>query len=241
MNTREKGSDLPINYDEQFAAEVSQIAKRVSAPSGDRLRTNGSRGFVLPNGDEGETLEVVIVDFVSSNAYYESAFDRNNPQPPGCFAVGPEPTTLQPVEESPAKQAESCSTCPHNQWGSSGKGKACKNARLIAVTPANHDEEEGDRPVWIYAIPPTSITFFDKYVRDAAAKYKRPPIGVVTRMSLDKSQTFAAPRFQVVSPVENEELGEIMSLRDTARERLMATPDFSSYTPPAAPARGTRR
>lgn len=232
MAKRETNS-MPVNYAEQLKNEVSNIQSRISAPTGDRIRMKSNSHFELPDQTEAETLEGIIVDFVSSNMLFEGAFDRNNPQPPGCFAVGPEPTMLIPTNNSPNKQSESCASCPNNQFGSAGKGKACKNTRLVAFQPL------GEEDIFILSVPPTSIKSFDGYVGTLAAKHRLPPVGVLTRVSLDKSVDFSAPRFEVVRPLEEAELPKAMEARIQARERLVAEPDFSQYAAvPATPARG---
>ena len=181
MATTRAKANLPVNYEEQLAKEAAEIAKRISAPTGDRIRFNANRAFITPDGMEGETLEVVIVNFVSSNLFYDGLFDRDNPQPPGCFAIGPEPSLLVPSPNSPNKQAETCSSCPNNQFGSAqnGKGKACKNTRLLALMPASAlDNPKEEAPIWILSVPPTSLKAFDSYVHTLSAKHKTVPVGV---------------------------------------------------------------
>lgn len=235
MATPRSKPTLPVNYDEQLAREASDISKRISAPTGDRIRFNANRAFITPDGMEGETLEVVIVDFMSSNLFYDGVFDRDNPQPPGCFAIGAEPSLLVPSPNSPNKQAETCSSCPNNQFGSAanGKGKACKNTRLLALMPVSAiDSEDGDAPIWIMSVPPTSLKAFDSFVHTLAAKHKTVPIGVVTEITLDPANTFASPRFRVVRPLQAKELGAFMSRREEASQRLSAEPDTSQYAAP---------
>ena len=234
--------NLPVNYEEQLAKEAAEIAKRIAAPTGDRIRFNANRAFITPDGMEGETLEVVIIDFVSSNLFYDGPFDRDNPQPPGCFAIGPEPSLLVPSPNAPNKQAETCSSCPNNQFGSApnGKGKACKNTRLLALMPASALESDEEAPIWILSVPPTSLKAYDSYVHSLASKHRTVPIGVVTEISLDPANTFASPRFRVVRPLKPTELGVFMERRDEANGRLTAEPDVSQYVPPAPVGRGTR-
>ena len=188
--------NLPINYAEQLAKEAEAIGARIASPSGDRIRFDGNRALIAPDGTEGTELEVVIVEFISSNLFYDGQFDRNNPQPPGCFALGPEPSELVPSPNSPNRQSDNCALCPNNQFGSAGKGKACKNTRLLAVMPVAMDGETP--PVWIMSIPPTSLKSFDGYVKTLSVKHKTVPIGVVTKISLDNSVSFAADRKSVV-------------------------------------------
>lgn len=236
--------NLPVNYEEQLAAEAAAIKSRIAAPSGDRIRFASNRALITPDGIEGDTLEVVIVDFVSSNLFYDGAYDRDNPQPPACFAIGSEPTLLFPSSNSPAKQADTCSACPNNQFGSAsnGKGKACKNTRLLAMIPAAAlDDPEQEAPIWIMSVPPTSMKAFDTYVHSLSAKHKTVPVGVITEISLDQSVTFAAPRFTVVRPLSGEELGVFMPRREEANERLTVEPDTSGYVAPKPVGRGPAR
>lgn len=232
MATTRAKANLPINYEEQLAREAGDIAKRISAPTGDRIRFNANRAFITPDGMEGEVLEVVIVDFMSSNLFYDGVFDRDNPQPPACFAIGAEPSMLVPSPNSPIKQADTCTVCPNNQFGSAmtGKGKACKNTRLLAIMPVSAlDKPDEDAPIWIMSVPPTSLKAFDSYAQSLATKHKTVPIGVVTEISLDASNTFASPRFSVVRPLQGKELGTFMSRREEAAQRLSAEPDVSQF------------
>jgi hypothetical protein len=228
---------LPINYHELLAKQVAEVQKKVAAPSGDRIKMNGNSSFTLPNGQDGAEIEVVIVDFVSSNLFYDRAFDANNPSPPACFAVGDEPSLLIPVADSPDKQSETCATCPNNQFGSAGRGKACKNTRLLAVTPVAEEDDDSELPIWILSVPPTSIKAIDGYVHKLAMKQKITPIGVVTRISLDRSTTFSAPRFEDVRPLRDDELARVFPMIEEAKDRLRAVPDFTQYQAPA-PSRG---
>lgn len=221
---------LPINFREELAKQAAAISTKIAAPSGDRIRME-PRGFTLPNGQTGAEVEVVIVDFVSSNLFYEGNYDRNNPAPPACFAVGPEPTLLMPTDLSPDKQSETCAACPMNQFGSNGKGKACKNTRLVAVTPVGEDIDPDERPLWILSIPPTSIRAFDQYVSRLAMKQQTAPIGVVSRLFLDPGSAYAAPRFDALRPLEDDELASIFPMREEANNRLMVLPDFTQPLP----------
>lgn len=223
-------------YSQQLADEAAKISARIAAPSGDRIRTRGNSTFVTPGG-EGDTLEVVIVDFLSSNLFYDRPFDRDNPISPACFAINTEPNLLVPSESSPSRQSDTCRLCPNNQYGSAGKGKACKNTRLLAVAPIA-DESEDVPPIWTLSIPPTSISAFDAYAKKLASSYKTMPIGVVTTITLDPAVTHAAPRFAFTRALSNEELGKYMALREDAIKRLAVEPDVSQYTPPVAQATG---
>lgn len=234
MTEQKANSMLPVNFQEQLAKEAAEIAKRIATPSGDRIRYKGNQYFCTPDDVEDKTLEVVVVDFVTSNVFYKSVYDAKNIQSPACFAFGIEPSTLVPSANSPIKQAATCSACPNNQFGSAqvGKGKACKNTRLIAVMPASAlDTPDEDAPIWIMAIPPTSLRSFDGYVMALSAKHRTVPIGVITEITLDQSTQYASPRFNVIRPLSGDEYGVFMRRRDEARTRLLAEPDVSGFVP----------
>ena len=229
MATRQK-TNLPVNCQQQLLAEAENIAARVSAPTGDRIRMTKT-GFVLPDGTETDTINAVIVEFVSTNSLFETVYDPNNPQPPGCFAVGFEPNSLKPVAASPNKQCDSCTECPMNVFGTAttGRGKACKNSRLLALMSA--DAAENDSPLWTYSVPPTGLPYFDRYVNTLASKHRTVPVGVVTEITLEDCGTYLSPRFRIVRPLSPKELAPYMESREEAKQRLFAEPDFSQYTP----------
>ena len=223
MATRAK-ANLPVNYAEQLAKEAAEISKRIATPSGDRIRFNSNRSLITPDGNEGEELEVVVVDFVSSNLFYDGPFDRDNPQPPGCFAIGVEPSLLVPSPNSPNKQAETCSACPNNQFGSAGKGKACKNTRLLAVLPPDADEET---EIWTLKVSPTGIKAFDGFVAGVNRAFQFPPIGVVITVGFSDAKDF--PSLEFTDPQPNDNVATHFGRQDEAREMLLREPDVSSF------------
>jgi hypothetical protein len=227
--------NLPINYQEELMREAQEISKRIAAPSGDRIKMD-SHGFTLPDGTQGDELAVVVVDFISSNLYYDRPYNKDNPIPPACFAIGPEPTALVPSENSPEKQADTCAGCPLNQFGSAltGKGKACKNTRLLAVVPLKSViENDPEGPLLMISVPPTSLKTFDGYVSTLAARFKMSPIGVGTKVTPTPNVDYACPKFESIRPLAQEEIMYVMSRREEARRRLQAEPDITGYEPPA--------
>ena len=115
---------------QNFAKELEDLRGRLAAPSGDKIKVDNKQ-FKLPNGDTSDLLTGIIVDFVYYNAYYDAAFDPNNITPPTCFAIHPDPSGATPSPNSPEVQDASCQVCWANQFGSAGKGKACRNSILV--------------------------------------------------------------------------------------------------------------
>jgi hypothetical protein len=219
-----KTANLPVNIREQLEKEAADIAKRVQAPTGDFIQVTQDKQFILPDGTKSTgPLSVVILDFVSAKRYSDRPYKKGEESPPACFALGLEPNSLKAHPTSPDKQGDDCNSCPLNQWGSDGKGKACKDQRILAVTAPGTDD------VYRIKVSPTGCKPFDAYVGTVRTQYNTPPIGVVTEIYFDPNVSHASLRFG--NPRPNTELEKHFGLKDAARERLLTPPDVSSYEP----------
>jgi len=84
--------------------------------------------FKMPDGSKVAEFDAWVVDSNAANAWWEVSFDESGGgTPPDCFSLD----GLIPDPSSPKIQAQSCLTCPRNQFGSAGRGKACKNMRRV--------------------------------------------------------------------------------------------------------------
>lgn len=230
-------TDLPIVQSATSEAMLASIQSRIQAPSGDKIRVTQFKKFRLPSGEETDgPLEGVIVDFVSANVFYKDGFDKDNMGPPDCFAINPEPNQLVPSVNSPDKQADSCGQCPNNQWGTGarGKGKACKNTRLLAFMPADATQ---DTPPWILTVSPTGIKGFDDYVRGLASK-RIAPLQVVTTVGFDKNVDYPSLKMAALRPLTEDEFHIFEGKVDEARDRLLVEPDTTKRA--EAPKPGVR-
>lgn len=245
-----KPSGNIVSIQEQLKAQAAATANQIAPAGGNKIRY--SRGkFVMPDGTEAESIDVVIVGFVSMNAYYEGSYDKDNIVPPNCFAISPAPKGMVPSANSPDKQCDDCTSCPMNAFGSAGAGKACKNTRLLAVLPP---DAEPDTPLAVLSVPPTAIKSFDGYVASVLRTFEMPPISVVTTVTLDDSVDYFKPLFG--DPRPNENLEAHFARLGEAEELLAVEPDVSSFgqekpkakaaparkaAPPARKAAGARR
>lgn len=127
--------------------------ERVKIPSG------GSITFELPGENDEETesateLVGVILDHNPVNAYWVEKFAGGNERPDCSSYDGKQGVDRRTGE------VKSCESCPYNQFGSDGDGKACKNIHRLFILRENN-------PVpLILSLPPTSI----KSMRDYVAK-----------------------------------------------------------------------
>lgn len=230
--------DLPALPNADAIAEA--LAKRIAAPSGDKIRVSQFKTFRMPNGQEtGEPIQAVIVDFVSQNSYYPDGFDKDDMVPPTCFAINAEPSLLSPSPNSPEKQSDTCHSCPHNQWGTGprGKGRACKNSRVLAVMPADAGP---DTPIWVLQVSPTGIKPFDDYTRSLISK-KIAPIQLVTEIGFDPEVDYPSLRFRAVRPLAANEFPMFMEKVPAAQARLLTEPDTTKREAPPPKAKGFSR
>lgn len=227
-----KPSGGVVNIQEQLRAQAAAMADRTAPASGISIRTTQDKKFNTPDGQTVEELNLVVVDFVARNEFYEGKFDSKNIVPPVCVAVGANPQKLIPIASSPQKQADSCAECPMNQFGSDGDGKACKNARVLAVLPADGD---GDEPLWLLKVSPTALKGFDAFVRNVASTFQAPPVAVKVKVSFDDSVSYARLKFTDVEP--NDDVGAHFARQEEAQKLLAQEPDM---TPREAPAKATK-
>ena len=217
--------NLPVDINALMAAEIANIKNRVGVPSGgDRITVTQAKTFKLADGAEVEEIEASVVEFVAANYYYTESFDRGNIVPPACFSISDEPATMVPSINSPDPQSGSCASCWANQFGSSGKGKACQNTRLLALLPTDADV---DTPVAIIKISPTAIRAFDGHVSAVARKRSLPVRAIVTKLSFSDDQ-YSSVRFTDLGPANKELVALSYSQLEDAKERLNVEPNIAA-------------
>lgn len=224
---RKPSTGAIVSIKDALKAQAAAIGERTQPASGNRIRTKG-KNFILPDGSEAASLDVIIVDFTTTHKFYEGNYDPKNIVPPGCFAIGTNPRQMTPSDDSPNKQADSCQGCPMNEFGSAGNGKACKNGRLLAVLSPDADK---DSELWTLEVSPTAIKGFDGYVASVARQFGMPPVSVITTVSLDDAVDYAKVVFS--NPVPNERLEIAYARQGEAQELLAVEPDVSGYKPHA--------
>lgn len=224
---------------ESLRAQAAEMNNRTAPASGNKIQPVPGF-FKLPDGSKVPELKAVIVDFATVHNFYPRAFDPKNIVPPDCFAVGVNPKDMAPIDESPNKQADTCQTCPNNEFGSSGDGKACKNGRRLALLPINDDgtDVDAEADMLVLDVSPTALKGFDAYVQQLARLHQLPPVAFITTITLDPNVEYAKVQFSDPQPVAS--LGEAMARQAEAKELVNQAPDFSNWKPVEAPkGRGT--
>jgi hypothetical protein len=218
--------------------QAEENAKRVEAGGGKAIKVGQDKSFTLPDGTKTrEALQLVVVDFVSVNKYYEGPYNKDEVVPPNCFAISPDPKQMVPSANSPDKQHDTCAGCPRNEYGSApqGAGKACKNTRLLAVLPPDADE---DTELWTLSVSPTALKSFDNFVAGVNRAFQLPPVGVIVTVRFSDAHDY--PSLEFTDPQPNENVAVHFARQSEARELLMREPHVSAFEA-AKPAKPTIR
>lgn len=178
----------------QEAAPVSGTYASFTDSSGDSALMIGGKQM------DDDKADIVLLSFVCENQFYSGPYNRGDPKPPSCYAIGKNEKELVPHEKAVGywddKQEEyvkpdSCAECPMNEWGSAdnGQGKKCKNTRLIAFISSNGLESPEDvegADVVKANIAPTGIKPFNTYLRACAQQFGHPMFCVSELKAEDK-------------------------------------------------------
>jgi hypothetical protein len=230
------GGELSADIIAKLQQHTEEERERIgNSGGGDTITVNNKKNlFIMPNEQEVEEFEALIVDFAYRNEYYIGAYNPKVITPPACFAIAPSSAQLIPSASSPVKQNETdCATCQQNQFGThpNGGGKACKNTVIIAVLPPEEDVVSS-HDIWILKTSPTAIRPFNKYATKVSEMEL--PIGVVrTRFFFDPELDYASIRFEALG-VEGDCIDGVIARKAEAAKRLLEEPDVSQFELPTA-------
>lgn len=222
--------------DQQLAQETALLKHQIGQPGGRAIKVKNT-GFVHPDGmDLGDEIQIIVVDFISKNLYYDRPYDPQNPTPPACFAMDRVIENMVPDPDSPDKQAESCGVCPLNQFGSgaNGKSKACKNTRELALLLVDPEDPENvadpAAPLLTLSVTPSALRAFDGMVASVARSLGGPPIKAIVTARVHDKTTYGEVSF--VDPIANPNYVQHFKRRTEAAALLERKPDFSQYESP---------
>lgn len=253
-----KKSTAVVRWDEELAKQA-EIAASMEADVGGGQFFSMKSGILSWQGAPlpGNQMAVIILDSILENVYYTGKYDPEMPQSPTCFAFGREEKAMRPhqiVVESGNNQAATCADCKMNEWGSAetGRGKACRNTRRLAMIPAGTFnqagkleliEDEGhyaSSSVGYMKLPVTSVKGYANFVKQVAGALRRPPFGIVTKVKVvpDPKTQFKVV-FEPIMNVPDRLMGAVMK----RHEEIKAVIDFpylpndEEVTPPPPPKR----
>jgi hypothetical protein len=205
---------------EQMKAEAKDLAAKFTVSSS-RISFKSDGNIYVGDNQVDNPLPVLIVGAAHENALYEGKFVPGKYSSPVCFAIGKEESEMKPHADSPKPQHAECRTCPLNQFGSSGKGKACKNSvRLVALPGTVTEADVATAEAASIAIPPTSLNAWGSYVkglRDAGMV----PWATITHLMNAQFQTFFKVSFRPVNRITKEVWDGVQARRASFDETLL--------------------
>lgn len=217
-----------------LSQELAQLAQdesaNIPASAGAFLSSKGKR-FTFQDQALQDPLQVIIVDHALSNAFYPDGYDPNNPKSPDCWAVAKVEGELAPPADLDTKVSDSCTGCPNNVFGSAdtGRGKACKNGRILAVLILAEDVRKitpkviEDAPLAYLRLSPTALKPFNGYLKRITGQLSKPLFSVVTALRFDEAmeQPVVLPDF-VGELTDEGAIRAIMTKREELQEELLA-------------------
>lgn len=249
-----------VSYKAQLAEQARKYAAAEPLSGGDFLSIKGGilsvGGEVMP----GNQICVIILDSVRENTYFTAKYDPDAAASPTCYAFGRTDEEMAPhhtMQVAPdyfIPQAESCTGCPHAEWGSSdtGRGKACQNRRRLALIPAGYYQaKRGSRDFDLeiftdpehYAsaemaflkLPVLSVKNYAAFVNEASASFRMPPYGVIARLYVepDPKAQFVV-KFDIIEEIPEEIIPAVIARHEAALNQIIT--GYSVPQEPEAPA-----
>jgi len=184
-----------------------------------KIPAAGNITFEVPGEDgEGEPVKefsAVILHHHPLFWYYKTKYTGGN-NPPDCSSIDGKTGHGEP--------GGACADCPLNQYETAeeGKGKACKNRRLLYVL------REGEVFPMMLSLPVGSIKEFTNYLKRTISKgYKSN--AVVTRFSLKKATSsggvlYSQAQFAIDRVLSAEERALIQTLSDQVKAYSKTAP-----------------
>ena len=217
MTATTSPSTAMVDMRAQLKANLEAMRDRVDTSStGGRISTAG-KIFTIPGGATSSgPLSLVILDWRIAHAYYTGIYDPAKPKAPDCWAMSstlncaPDPAKVRTPKHS------DCQSCPFNEWGSRGKGKACKETRRLAVAPL--DAKPGDTP-FLLEVSPTGIKSFEGLITTLQSKGVT-PMEAVTEVAFRSDATYPTLVFSPAALLTDEQLAVMFEINSRSAKIL---------------------
>ena len=212
-----KPFNLPATMDASFdPADVAEDLEglelsfpRVKIPGG------GVPQFKMPGEDPdhptyvGE-IEGIILYNHSANACWPEGSEYDDNTPPQCQSMD--------GKQGYGNPGLLCDACGNNMFGSSGKGKLCKNMRMLYIL------QDGAYMPLQLALPPTSIKPYKNFVSAAFAQRNRPVYSSLVKITLKPVSSngfdYSVACFTRVRDFAGEELAAVKSYAEGFRKMV---------------------
>jgi hypothetical protein len=177
-------------------------------------------------------LDLVLVNGSKtlSKSYYASDFqDDGDFTPPDCWSLD----SIRPDATVAVKQNPTCVNCPKNAFGSAPSrdgtaraGKACQDARRIAVMFVGQLEQENPL-IFMLRVPQTSLKNLKKYA-EMLARFPADTAACVTRLTFEEV-AYPKLQFNFVDALSDTEYATVTTIADGSFvASMLNAPDFDN-------------
>jgi hypothetical protein len=217
-------------FEDQLAAMALETVKAEQTGAA-FLSTKGGALTYRGNVITDNKLACVILAAPVERLYYDSRYDPTKIVGPKCFAIAQVQTGMGPAPSVEKPEHATCEGCPRNEWGSSasgGKGKACRETRRLLLIPADSiGSATAVAAAEIAALRPpvTSLKNYSSYAQTLAATLKRPPLAVVTEISVvPDAKTQFKVEFKMLKAIDDMAIVQAIVARAQSEvDRAIAT------------------
>ena len=201
---------VDVSFDIEKAKGIFERIKQAQDAVGGRPRlkakvgSGGVKVFQFTNGSKDivmEKFQGIIIAHHKSNALFPAAADDEVEamnKPPVCASTDGITGVIRETGE-----CRNCEDCPHNIFGTDGKGKECKNMHRLYILM-----EGCPIPVTL-SLPPTSLELWRNYALMDVAAAGLDMTEVVTEFGLtnevnEAGQKYSIVNFRIVGKVSEE-------------------------------------
>lgn len=217
-------------FEDQLAAMAMDTVKAEQTGAA-FLSTKGGALTYRGNNITDNKLACVVLAAPIERLYYDSRYDPTKIVGPKCFAIAQIQTGMGPAPSVEKSEHSTCEGCPKNEWGSAsngGKGKACRETRRLLLIPADSiGSASAVAAAEVAALRPpvTSLKNYSSYVQTLAATLKRPPLAVVTEISVvPDAKTQFKVEFKMLKAIDDMDVVRALMNRMQAEvDRAIAT------------------
>lgn len=205
-----------VDIQAAIKAQLEMQKQTVEPPSSNKISTKG-KVFTMPDGTTHPgPMRAIVLDYRTVHQYYKGIYNPQDPKPPICFAVSKLADGIKPSDNCEEKQAEQCSKCTFNEWGSAatGRGKACKNSMRLAIVPENPD---ADTEVMTLNVSPTGLKSFNAMVNKLTTAGLM-PAQIITEISFNPNEQYPQLVFKAEAP--HDYIETVWPLREAAQAVL---------------------
>ena len=190
-------------------AGLGMSLPRVKIPGG------GVPQFKMPGEDPDHPsfvseIEGIILYNHSANACWPEGSEYDDNTPPQCQSMD--------GIQGYGNPGLLCEACGNNQFGSSGKGKLCKNMRMLYIL------RSGEFMPLQLALPPTSLKPYRDFANMVFGLRRRPVYGSIVHIELkpvsSNGYDYSVATFQKLYDFTGEELARVRAYADEFKEQI---------------------